>query len=63
MSLDRSNRYVADQKKDKAVMFFSASSYKDALAVLDSGIYDILTSYHYIMKREKGFTEDIMPRV
>lgn len=63
MSLDRTKRYVNDTNKDKAVMFFSASSYMDAIAVLDSGINDILTSYHYIMKREKGFTEDIMPRV
>jgi hypothetical protein len=63
MSLDRSKKYASDSNKDKAVMFFSASSYKDALAVLDSGINDILTSYHYIMKREKGFTEDVMPRI
>lgn len=63
MSLDRSNKYASSPKTDKAVMFFSASSYKDAEQILDEGIYDVLTSYHYIMKRKSGFVEDIMPRI
>lgn len=63
MGLDRRDTYVNNPKKDKAVMFFSASSFMDAKCVLDNGINDVLTSYHYIMKNHRGFTEEIMPEV
>jgi hypothetical protein len=54
--LDNYNKY-----KDKAVFFFSASSYKDARMLLDTNINEILTSYHYITKHQKDFDNDILP--
>lgn len=44
-----------DVKKDKGVMFFSASSFKDAMQLYNSGIRDILVSYHYLKKNFKNF--------
>jgi hypothetical protein len=55
------DRFVFDKAKDKGVLFFSASSYKDATTLTDNGIYEVLTSYHYIKKRYKGFTQEFLP--
>lgn len=44
-------------------MFFSASSYKDAEILLDCGINEILTSYHYINKGKARFVDGILSRV
>lgn len=52
-----------DKYKDKAVMFYSAASPKDAQQVLDAGANEILVSYHYLRKRKKVFTEDIMTQI
>lgn len=49
--------------KDKAVMFYSAASPKDAQQVLDAGASEILVSYHYLRKRKKVFTESIMQQI
>jgi len=49
--------YTFNGKKDKAVMFFSASSTNDAQQLYNFGIREILVSYHYISKSFKFYTE------
>lgn len=55
--------YQYDKKKDKGVMFFSVASPADAKIVLDSGINELLVSYHYLRKRKKIFENEILPRI
>lgn len=62
LRVSRNNKFETSEN-DKAIMFFSASSYKDALCLLENGIYDILTSYHYINKNRKGFEDHILPEI
>ena len=45
--------------KDKAVMFYSAASPKDAQQVLDAGASEILVSFHYLQKRKEAFMDII----
>lgn len=56
-------RLVFDQHKDRGVMFLSASSYKDATTLTDNGMYEVLTSFHYIKKRYSAFTEQFLPMI
>lgn len=61
MDYGRFDNYNKD--KDKAVMFFSASSAKDAEMLLDCNIYEILTSYHYISKNFDRYENHILPTI
>lgn len=48
---------------DKSCMFFSASSIRDAEALLNAGINDILVSYFYLSKRASYYENEIIPRI
>lgn len=49
-----------NKRKDKGVMFFSASSAGDAQQLFNVGIKEILVSYHYIKKAKKFFDNFIV---
>lgn len=51
--------YHAD--KNKSVLFFSASSVKDAKQLYDFGIREILVSYHYISKSKAYYDTTLLP--
>lgn len=55
--------YKYDKRKDKGLMFFSASSTKDAQMIVDCGINEVLVSYHYISKALNFYEGSLMPQV
>jgi len=54
--------YLADATKNKGIMYFSASSRKDAEFLFNFGINDILVSYHYI-KKNLSFYPDFLKAI
>ena len=52
-----------DKRKDKGLMFFSASSVGDSKAILDANIYELLVSFHYIKKAVGTYETEILPTV
>lgn len=54
--------FTPNFNKDKAVMFFSASSVKDSELLYDFGVRDILVSYHYISK-SFSFYDKLLPDI
>lgn len=52
-----------DQRKNKGVMLFSASSPRDVSLLLDNDIKEILVSHYYIKKRKDAFQEELLPEI
>lgn len=60
--MKKQSKYSVDTSKDKAVMFFSASSVGDTKQLYEFGIREILVSYHYISK-SFGFYDELLPKL
>lgn len=55
----RGNEKIYDKNRNKAVLFFSASSVGDTKQLIDFGIKEILVSYHYIRKSLRYYDETV----
>lgn len=55
-------KYSVDKQRDKGIIFFSVSSFTASKALVDSGIYDILVSFHYLKKNTR-FADELLPDI
>lgn len=57
------SKLTYNKNKDRGVMFFSASNYRDAEILLECDFNEILVSYFYIRRKTKAYIKNILPEI